>query len=80
MMNEYITLNDILPGEKAKIKEINIEGPMHRRLLDIGLINNTITECVGKSPMGDPKAYLIRSAVIAIRSDDSKMIMVDKIS
>lgn len=80
MMNEYITLNDILPGEKAKIKAINIEGSMHRRLLDIGLIENTITECVGKSPMGDPKAYLIRGAVIAIRSDDTKKILVDKIS
>ncbi len=79
-MNEYITLNDILPGEKAKIKTINLEGSMHRRLLDIGLIENTITECVGKSPMGDPKAYLIRGAVIAIRSDDSKKILVDKIS
>ena len=79
-MNKDITLNDILPGEKAKINSINIEGSMHRRLQDIGLIENTVTECVGKSPMGDPKAYLIRGAIIAIRSDDSKKILVEKIS
>ncbi len=79
-MIEYITLNDINPGEKAKIIALNNENSMQRRLLDIGLIENTITECVGKSPMGDPKAFLIRGAVIAIRSDDSSKILVKKIS
>ncbi len=74
------TLNDILPGEKAKIISINIDGSMQRRLLDIGLIKNTIVECVGESPMGDPKAFLIRGAVIAIRSDDSSRIIAKKIS
>ena len=79
-MIEYITLNDINPGEKARIKALNLEDSMRRRLLDIGLIENTITECVGKSPMGDPKAFLIRGAVIAIRSDDSSKILVKKIN
>ena len=79
-MIEYITLNDINPGEKAEIKALNLENSMKRRLLDIGLIENTITECVGKSPMGDPKAFLIRGAVIAIRSDDSSKIIVKRIN
>lgn len=79
-MIEYITLNDINPGEKAKIISLNNEASMRRRLLDIGLIDNTITECVGRSPMGDPKAFLIRGAVIAIRSDDSSKILVEKIN
>jgi len=78
-MINYITLNDIAPEEKAKIKSINISGSMKRRLLDIGLIENTVIECVGKSPMGDPKAFLIRGAVIAIRSDDSSKIIVEKL-
>lgn len=78
-MINYITLNDILPGEKAKIKSINIQDSMKRRLLDIGLIEDTITECVGKSPMGDPKAFLIRGAVIALRSDVLKEIEVEYI-
>ena len=43
---------------------------MIRRFTDIGLIENTLVECVGESPAGDPKAYLIRGAVIAIRNED----------
>ena len=77
-MIKYITLNDINTGEKAKIKSINIDDSIKRRLNDIGLIEDTITECVGQSPMGDPKAFIIRGAVIAIRSEDSSRITVER--
>ncbi len=63
-------LSDILPGERAVIGHLETKGDMRRRLLDIGLTENTVVECVGKSPLGDPSAYLIRGAVIAIRAED----------
>lgn len=49
---------------------------MRRRLLDMGLVPETKVECVGKSPLGDPKAYLVRGAVVAIRSSDTKDILI----
>jgi len=49
---------------------------MRRRLLDIGLIENTDVECLGRSPGGDPTAFLIRGAVIAIRSEDCRDILI----
>ena len=64
------TLNDLNVGERCVIKEILTKGSMRRRFIDIGLIENMVVECVGKSPAGDPKAYLIRGAVIAIRNED----------
>lgn len=64
------TLADMLPGDTATVKEITTEGDMRRRLLDIGLTPGTRVECIGKSPGGDPKAFLIRGAVIAIRNED----------
>ena len=73
-----MTLNDIKPGEKAIIKRLDFTGGIKRRLLDIGLINETTVECIGKSPAGDPKAYLIRGAVIAIRTSDAHRIHVAK--
>jgi ferrous iron transport protein A len=44
--------------------------------MDIGLVENTPVECLGRSPGGDPSAYLIRGAVIAIRADDCRGITV----
>ena len=58
------------------MKELVSTGSIRRRLLDIGLVENTEVECLGRSPAGDPCAYLIRGAVIAIRSEDCRNILV----
>lgn len=70
------SLDSLKVGEKATVKKLTLSGSMRRRLLDIGLIENTDVECVGISPMGDPKAFLIRGAVIALRKEDSSKIIV----
>ncbi|MBE6770604.1 MAG: ferrous iron transport protein A [Ruminococcaceae bacterium] len=73
-----LRLNQLKPGEKATVTGIETESALRRRLMDIGLVENTVVECVGKSPMGDPVAYLIRGAVIAIRSRDCSGISIRK--
>ena len=77
-MEEYIPLYNIKPGETATVQIIGTQGSMRRRFQDIGLIEKTNIECVGQSPFGDPAAYLIRGAVIAIRADDCKDVLVSK--
>ena len=75
-MNKKTSLNDIVPGEHATVGKLRSTGSMRRRLLDIGLVENTDVECLGKSPGGDPRAFLNRGAVIALRSEDCKSIEV----
>ena len=77
-MFKKMCLGDIFPCQTAVISALNTTGSMRRRLLDIGLIEGTRVECLGKSPLGDPSAYLIRGAVIALRKDDCKNIIVSK--
>ena len=75
-MNKNYNLSDINPGERAVVYRLNSSGSMRRRMLDIGLVENTSVECLGRSPGGDPTAFLIRGAVIAIRSEDCKDILI----
>lgn len=75
-MQQQLSLNNIEPGECAVVTALLTTGSMRRRFLDIGLVENTTVECVGRSPAGDPSAYLIRGAVIAIRSSDCADILV----
>lgn len=77
-MNVVSCLADLLPGECAIVRGNDHRGGMRRRLLDIGLAENTVVECVGRSPSGDPAAYLIRGAVIAIRKCDGRLIRVER--
>ena len=69
---ETITLDALSVGERAVIDRIDALGDMRHRLLDLGFVGGTMVECVGKSPLGDPKAYLVRGAVIALRAADAK--------
>ena len=73
---DYFSLYDIKPGERAAVQQLLTTGPMRRRLLDLGLVPGTRIECVGQSPSGDPKAYLIRGAAIALRSEDARNILI----
>lgn len=74
---DYITTLDRLKiKEKAIVLKIMLKGPVSRRLMDIGLVKGTKVECVGISPMGDPSAFLIRGAVMALRREDSAKIMI----
>lgn len=75
-MNERVRLSDLRVGEAATVAALGGHGGIRRRLMDIGLLTNTTVSCVGKSPAGDPAAYLIAGAVIAIRREDSKNILV----
>ena len=75
-MKPQVCLNDLQPGQQAIVQELRSTGSIRRRLLDMGLIRNTVVQCLGRSPGGDPSAFLIRGAVIAIRVADSQHIWV----
>ncbi len=75
-----MNLFDLKKGQKCLIDKILTETDMRRRFLDIGLIKNTPVECVEISPQGDPKAFLIRGAVIALRREDCKNILIKDLS
>lgn len=63
-------------GQKCKILNILIDGPLKRRLIDIGLTPDSTVCCVGQSPLKDPKAFLIQGAVIALRKEICEKITV----
>ncbi len=70
-MKIQVSLCSLAPGERGEVVSVSAEGDMLRRFLDLGLAPGTEVECVGSSPSGDPSAYLIRGAVIAIRACDA---------
>ncbi len=75
-MKEHATLDTLRPGQRALVLSLEGAGALRRRLRDLGLIENTPVECLGVSPLGDPAAYGIRGAVIALRREDSRRIRV----
>ncbi len=63
-------------GGQAYVCDFALTGQKKRRILDLGIIPNTKIEALMKSPSGDPTAYLIRGAVIALRKEDAQGIYI----
>lgn len=67
------TLNSLALGESARVLSTE-QCRIKDRLFDVGLIPGATVKCMLKSPLGDPTAYLIEGALIAIRAEDSSCI------
>ena len=73
------TLASIAPGETCRIESVDATGHIRRRLFDLGFAPGAIVGCIGKSPLGDPRAYAVRGTTVAVRGADAIMIRVSGI-
>lgn len=58
-------------GEFVRITDLNINGVMRRRLLDLGFVPGAIVKILRKSPLGDPIAFRVCQTTIALRKEES---------
>lgn len=75
-MPPIYTLNKLERGIPAVVCALNTQGAMRRRLMDIGFTPGTPVQALFRSCSGDPVAYLIQGAVIALRSEDASTVLV----
>lgn len=76
MKQKLFTLNCLPIGKKARVTGLAAAGADRRRMLDLGFVQGTCVQALTKSPSGDPVAYFIRGAVIALRCEDAQKITV----
>ena len=73
------TLADAEVGEAVTVSRLSptCQGPNRRRLLDLGVVPGTMITAELSSTGGDPVAYRIRGALIALRREQAGSIEVD---
>ena len=73
------TLADLLRGESARVARVasDCRGAQRRRLLDLGVVPGTEITVEMPSATGDPTAYRIRGALIALRRQQAEWIEVE---
>ncbi len=71
-----VSLYHLPVKKKGIVAYIEALGATRRRMLDLGVIPGAPIEVLRVSPLGDPKAYKIRGAVIAFRKEESTKIFV----
>lgn len=71
-----IPLSKLPLKKRGIVTSLGAEGMGRCRLLDLGLVPGTAVEAVRRSPAGDPTAFNIRGAIIALRKEEADRITV----
>lgn len=73
------TLLHVPTGSSARVVGISpaCKGAQRRRLLDLGVVRGTVIEAAFRSAGGDPIAYNIRGALIALRREQAEWVRVE---
>ena len=71
------TLKDIRVGNTVKVKKIHGEGPVKRRIMDMGITKGVEIYVRKVAPLGDPMELNIRNYELSVRKNDAEMIEVE---
>ena len=71
-----MTLDEIALGKEVKITKVGGEGQLRVRLLDMGLIPQTVVRVQKVAPMGDPIEIHLRGYELTVRKEDAARIEV----
>lgn len=78
-MDNKCSLNKLPVNKSGLVYSIECKENLKNRIYDFGIIENSIITPIFNSPFGDPRAYLIKNAIVALRDTDSENIIVSPI-
>ena len=73
-----ITLRELKPGEKGEILKLRGEGPVKRRLLDMGIVLGETVEVIRVAPLGDPVEVKVKGYHLSLRKEEAESVIVER--
>ena len=71
------TLKEIQCGQTVKVSRLNGEGPVRRRIMDMGITKGVEVFVRKVAPLGDPVEVTVRGYELSLRKADAEMIVVE---
>lgn len=68
------TLKDAKIGERVTVKRLNGEGPIRRRIMDMGITKGVEIYVRKVAPLGDPLELTLRGYELTLRRADAELI------
>ena len=68
------TLKDLKVGETAVVKKLHGDGPVKRRIMDMGITKGVVLSLRKVAPLGDPMELTVRGYELSVRKTDAAMI------
>ena len=70
------TLKDVKVGQTATVVKLHGEGPVRRRIMDMGITKGVEIYVRKVAPLGDPIEVMVRGYELSLRKADAEMIEV----
>ncbi|MGN0481749.1 MAG: ferrous iron transport protein A [Lachnospiraceae bacterium] len=71
------TLREIPCGQTVTVKKLDGEGPVKRRIMDMGITKGVEVYVRKVAPLGDPIEVTVRGYELSLRKADARMIQVE---
>ena len=71
-----MTLRDVKPGQTVSVVKLSGEGPVKRRIMDMGITKGIEIYVRKVAPLGDPVEVTVRGYELSLRKADAEMIEV----
>ncbi len=71
------TLKETACGETVAVRKISGEGPVKRRIMDMGITKGVLIYVRKTAPLGDPVEVTVRGYELSLRKADAEMIEVE---
>ena len=72
-----MNLREVKVGQSAKVVKVHGEGPVRRRIMDMGITKGQSIYVRKVAPLGDPMEITIRNYELSVRKADCEMIEVE---
>lgn len=71
------TLKAVKPGDTVRVVKIIGNGPVKRRIMDMGIIKGVEVFVRKVAPLGDPVEVTVRGYELSLRKADAELIEVE---
>ncbi len=71
------TLREVSCGETVTVRKLSGEGPVKRRIMDMGITKGVSVYVCKVAPLGDPVEVTVRGYELSLRKADAEMIEVE---
>lgn len=72
-----MTLREVKCGETVTVKKLSGEGPVKRRIMDMGITKGVSVYVRKVAPLGDPVEVTVRGYELSLRKADAEMVEVE---
>ena len=74
-----VPLSGLAPGEKGRVVKVGGQGPIRKKIVEMGIVRDTEVEVEKLAPLGDPMDIKLKGYHLSLRKEEAASILVERL-